>query len=272
MQEFEKDYAYQARYIDLVGQERQTRNSVTKSTFGLSLAFDELIIGRFPLIQGRQMFWRGIVGELATFLQGPKNVAHFKTNGCNYWDAWGDKDGKLNVDYGNSWLDFNGANQLKMVVEGLQKDPYGRRHVITGWNPSNLDKLSLPCCHLLYQWYVTNDKRLEMLWYQRSADWMIGVPSDIVLAALFNLLMAQTVGLKPGRVIMQFGDAHIYKDHYEPKQEYDAQVFNYTSVATYRPPVRYELDPDATVFNFVPSMFNITRYEHGPKINFPLIP
>jgi len=244
---------------------RETRNAVTHSYFGEHLIIDSLEHGQFPALLGRKLFLKGIIGEMAAFLKGPKVVKDFKDQGCNYWDAWGDSKGKLNVDYGNAWLDFEGVNQLKEVVESLKKDPHGRRHLITGWNPAHLKDLSLPCCHYSYQWYV-NDGALEMIWNQRSVDIMIGLPSDIVLAAVWNILMAQTVGLQPGRLHFMLGDCHIYESHLESVEEYMQQSQN--TPAMHLP--KWELDPKATVFNFTPSMLKVTEYKPMPAIKFKL--
>lgn len=260
------DRKFRSLIINALAQDkRETRNAVTQSYFGDHLVIDSLIHNQFPALLGRKLFLDGIIGEMAAFLKGPKAVKDFKAQGCNYWDDWGDKTGKLNVDYGNAWLDFDGVNQLKEVVESLKKDPTGRRHLITGWNPSHLKDLSLPCCHYSYQWYV-NDGELEMIWNQRSVDIMIGLPSDIVLAAVWNILMAQTVGLRPGRLHFMLGDCHIYESHLEGVDEYLTQMHR----TPYMHLPKWELDPKATVFNFVPSMLKIVGYKPMPPIKFKL--
>lgn len=246
---------------------RSTRNALTKSDFGKTLTVRELEKSQFPILHGRKMFIGGIVGELAAFLKGPKSIADFEAQGCNYWGLWGKEDGTINVDYGNSWLDFNGVNQLEAVVNSLATDPYGRRHLITGWKPDNLSDLDLPCCHYAYQWYVTVDGKLEMMWHQRSADWMIGTPSDVVLAALWNILMAQTVGLTPGKIVMTFGDSHLYESHFDQIPEYLNQVDQVELDLEF---ATWKLDPTATVFNFVPSMFELVGYNPMPAIKFNL--
>lgn len=269
--DFEHDYVQLVQTIKSAP-ERQTRNAVTRSSFGHTLVIDELVYGIFPILQGRKMFWKGVVGELAAFLTGPESVQDFEAQGCNYWKQWGDVDGALRVDYGNAWLDFNGVNQLNALIDGLRRDPYGRRHIITGWNPANLSVLSLPCCHYSYQWYVTTDGMLDMIWTQRSADLMIGVPSDIILAAVFNLLVAQTVDLEPGRLVMNFGDTHIYESHLRTEctngtyaYPVDEYLLQYSAMPSAVP--GWTLAPEATVFNFTPDMFDIVDYfAHDPII------
>jgi len=245
---------------------RTTRNARTQSYFGEHLIVDDLVQGHFPLLLGRKLFLTGIVGEMAAFLKGPKSLKDFEDQDCNYWKQWADKDGKLNVDYGNAWLDFNGVNQLKDVVESLKTDPNGRRHLISAWRPDHLKDLSLPCCHYSYQWYVNSRNELEMIWNQRSVDIMIGLPSDIVLAAIWNILMAQTVGLKPGRLHFMLGDCHLYESHAEGIQEYLDQMQN----VHLRAKPTWVLDPEATVFNFKPEMLMVSNYTPMPPIKFKL--
>ncbi len=243
---------------------RQTRNALTQSYFGEMLQFDSLTKGEFPILLSRKLYPRGVIGELASFLQGASTVAQFKANGCNYWDAWGDENGDLNLDYGTSWLDFNGVNQLANVVKSLKEDPMSRRHLISAWRPDRLEGLSLHCCHYSYQWNVTVDGELEMLWVQRSVDLMIGLPADIILAAVFNLLMAQTVGLKPGKITMHLGDCHVYTSHANNAASLlDRSIFGTAP--------KYNLDPDATVFNFTPDMLEITEYNPCDPLDFKLL-
>jgi thymidylate synthase len=245
----------------LVTPERPSRAGTTQGIFGVQLDVRELTMNSFPLLCGRKIFWKGVAGEVAAILKGPKKLKDFKDFGCNYWDAWAGKKGELEVDYGNAWLDFNGVNQLKAVVDSLKNDPYGRRHLITGWKPDRLSELSLPCCHYAYQWYVTAGV-LHMAWIQRSVDVMVGLPSDIIFAAVLNILMAQTVGLKPGNITMQLGDVHMYTAHREQALQYLDQ-YNYT----YTQPL-WKMDQAATVFNFKPEMLTIDNYTPGPVIKF----
>jgi len=217
--QYEADYANLIREVMRDGDDRPTRNAPTRAVFGKILTVHELEWGQFPILCGRRMYPKGVFGELAAFLKGPKTIEDFNEEGCNYWDKFGDADGNINIDYGNSWLDFNGVNQLEGVLDSLATDPNGRRHIISGWIPSNIHNLTLPCCHLLYQWYV-NDNKLEMIWYQRSVDVMVGLPSDIILAATWNVLMADQLNLQPGKLVFMLGDTHIYKSHMPKVQDY----------------------------------------------------
>ncbi len=261
------DRNYSELIINAIAQEpRKTRNATARSYFGAHLIVDDLRTNHFPLLLGRKLFYNGILGEFAAFIRGPQSVKDFEIQGCNYWKGWASAKGKLVLDYGNAWIDFNGVNQLKELVNGLKKDPMGRRHIISSWRPDRLKDLSLPCCHYAYQWYVTDKKELEMIWIQRSVDTMVGLPSDIVLAAVWNILLAQTVGLKPGRLNFMLGDVHVYESHLIEVETYLKQMQN----AHLMPKPTWNLDEKATVFNFVPNMLEIIDYKPQPAIKFKL--
>jgi len=212
MEQFEKDYVDIIANVLSNGKLSQGRNAVTKSLFGKTL---EVPVGDtyFPMITGRQMYPSGVLGELAAFFKGPKTVAAFEAQGCNYWRQWGDDKGNITVDYGNAWTDFNGVNQLQDVIDSLKADPHSRRHLINAWRADRIGELSLPCCHYAYQFYVTANGELDMIWIQRSVDLLIGLPSDIILAAAMIIVVAELTDLKPGKAIMQLGDCHVYEQH-----------------------------------------------------------
>lgn len=254
------------------GQLKNTRNGETKSIFASSLEFD-LSKGYFPILSGRKMHYKGVLGELEAFLNMPKNVEDFKKAGCNYWGLWADKDtGALNVDYGNAWLNWNneGINQLRQVADTLKVDPYNRRLLVTGWNPSNLADLSLPCCHIMYQWgvrEVNGVSHLDMLWIQRSADVMIGVPSDMILAAALNIALANEVGMVPGKVTMVFGDTHIYAEHIDDATVLAADVWLHRySLPTYS----FNMPTGTEVEKFSATALAIDGYDPGPAVQFKL--
>lgn len=260
---FEQDYAALIYDVLANGNYRETRNHPTYSLFGKTLVIDELREGKFPLITGRKMYPKGIIGEFAAFLHGVTKVADFEKFGCNYWKQWANDDGSIDVDYGNSWRDFNGYDQLANVIDKLKNDPADRRMLISGWRPDRLAELSLPCCHLLYQWY-SNPKtnELEMIWYQRSVDTLVGLPSDIVLAAIWNILMAKVTGHKPGRITMMLGDTHIYVNHYNKAVDYCRQ----TEQACDAPD--YQIADYSTFDNFDPEDFQLVNYNPSTPIKF----
>lgn len=250
------------------GEQRPSRAGATKSIFGQLLAIEPW---EFPLLETRKIFYRGVLGELAAMLRGANTVEEFKKYGCNYWDNWADDEGKLELDYGTAWRNFNGVDQLVELIDGLKANPVGRRHIITGWRPDRLAKVSLPCCHLLYQWYISNDGRLDMLWYQRSVDVMVGLPSDVLFAVVWNMLVAQTTGYKPGKVTMVLGDTHVYANHFDGANKLleSWRAPKHRTVVKAEQP-RIELNPKATVFNFVPNDILVTNYNPETVIKFEL--
>jgi len=267
---------YEENYRKLIAKalsapKRQTRNAITRSFFGHHLVVDDLEKGFFPILRGRKLFTNGIFGEMAAFLKGPKTLEDFKSQGCNYWDQWGDENGDIIIDYGNAWRDFNGVDQLAQVIASLQYNPNGRRHLISGWRPDNLDDLSLPCCHYSYQWYVTNDGFLEMIWNQRSVDIMIGLPSDVILAAVWTILIANQLHLKPGKIHMMLGDCHIYESHIDATAQYLMQAEKVAKgYKIFNPLPTWSVAPEASVFNFKPEMLSVQSYNPQPAIKFKL--
>lgn len=271
MRGYEEKYALIVQKILTSGELRETRNGSTRALFGETLSFS--IEKEFPLLRGRKLFYKPVLGEFAAMLRGPTNIEDFKKFGCNYWDEWGDMEGHLKLDYGNSWIDFNGINQLKNLVDGIKRDPTGRRHIVTGWRPDRLAELSLPCCHMLYQFYVREGKYIDMIWYQRSADWMVGVPSDAILAAAWTIALAAETGYKPGRVTMMFGDTHIYGNHIEKAELYlkqlDYNIWNCDDVQ----PFKYSYLLSTKLDTFEPNHILVDNYIRGqyqPAIKFEL--
>jgi len=264
---YEGLYAAMIERILKHGERRQTRNAVTLSTFGETIKIDLQQVS-MPLIQGRQMYPQGIFGEFAAFVRGPKTVADFEEFGCNYWKQWADKDGNLNLDYGNTWSDYNGFNQLAQVKDMLINDPTNRRMIIDAWRPDRLEDLSLPCCHYAYQFYLRDSKYLDMVWIQRSVDMMIGLPSDFVLAALFVRLLAHELNLRPGVLTFQLGDCHVYEEHVIKAEEYIDIVR--TEFMIPLPIATIISDRGTAIEQFVPDDILITSYEHYDPITFKL--
>lgn len=261
-----EQYAKLINKILYKGQKRESRAGEVYTIFGETLKIDAS--QGFPLLQGRKSFYKPVLGELAAFLRGPKHIDDFKKWGCNYWDSWGaEKGGEIELDYGNSWRDFNGEDQLAEVVRKLNEDPTDRRMIVSGWRPDRLSKLSLPCCHMLYQWYVNGDK-LDMIWYQRSVDTMVGLPSDIILAAAWNAILAQQCNKKPGTLTFMLGDTHIYANHIPGVLDYLRQL--QTRAQQGMQVYSYKIAPQVTIDNFVPDMLTIDNYEPMPKIKFEL--
>jgi thymidylate synthase len=260
---FEKDYKNLITEVLNFGEGYDTRSGKTRALFGTQLKIEELRYGFFPLITSRKMYPGGVFGELAAFVRGPKHVDDFSSRGCNYWGAWAKPDGSIKVDYGNKWLDFHGTNQVKELIEGLKTNPFGRRHIINSWDASSLPTLDLPCCHYCYQFQVDRQGCLNMVWIQRSVDLMVGLPSDIVLAATMVLLIAQQVNLKPGTITMQFGDTHVYSKHIE-------DAVKYVKRKSLKLPY-WMINKKATLTSFMPSDINIRSYVSHAPIKFELM-
>lgn len=180
----------------------------TISLFGPQIRYD--LAAGFPLITTKKVFFKGIVHELCWFLSGSTNIKYLQDNGVTIWNSWADDNGDLGPIYG---AQFHRGNQLFNVIEGLKQDPASRRHVITLWNPEDLDQQRLHCCHgTVIQFYVRNNK-LSCSMYQRSADMFLGVPFNIASYALFTQMVAQNCGYDLGELVITFGDCHIYKNH-----------------------------------------------------------
>lgn len=269
MHNFEPYYADLVREILTNGEDRISRNGKTRGIFCPVLRFDAG--GDIPpLLVGRKMFYTGIVGEWAALIRGPKSVEDFEKHGCNYWKLWADKDGKLDVDYGNAWLDYNGVNQLQELVDKLHYNPTDRRLLVTGWRPDRLKDLSLPCCHHTYQFYVSDNNTLDMHWMQRSTDVMIGLPSDIMLAWLFLRTLAIETGFRPGEIVMSLGDAHIYEEHLEGAGKYLEQLSDRTLSFIQPDVAKAEFEKTTSFFHFTPHDLKISRYNPAPAIKFLL--
>lgn len=244
------------------GTTRLTRNGGTYSVFGHSIQID--LQEGFPLLQGRRLYPQGVFGEFAAIVRGPKCVLDFKRWGCNYWDQWADKNGKLTVDYGNAWHEHG---QIEKLKEALANDPTSRRMIINAWRPERLDILSLPCCHYSYQFYVRDGKYLDMIWTQRSVDIMVGLPADVILASAWIISLANEFSLEPGRIKMDFGDCHIYEEHLVNTKHYVDQAHDTDDV-----PVIYNYLPKrgSDFCKFEPGHIALFNYNPQPAIKFEL--
>ena len=259
-------------YKDLVknvlknGKQKVGRNGVTISLPGTQLKFDGLNI---PLLNSRKIYYKGILGEFAAFMHGCTTVEEFKKLGCNYWDSWANN-GKLNIDYVNQLhkreviLNNNVYTQLEALKIGLRNDPMSRRHMINLWVPKNLHALSLPCCHYSYQFIVDNDNYLHMIWNQRSADVMIGIPSDMILAWLWVSCLCEELGFFPGEITMNFGDTHIYNEHLKNARQY-VDILEPRLI-----PIASLNSKFTSIENFMPEHLDIVQYDPHPAIKFEL--
>jgi thymidylate synthase len=210
------------QYLDLLshvmehGIEKRDRTGTgTLSTFGYQMRFD--LSEGFPLMTTKKLHLKSILYELLWFLSGSTNVRYLQEKGVRIWNEWADADGNLGPIYGFQWRSWPAADgrtidQVSAVVDSLKRNPDSRRHIISAWNVGEIEKMALPPCHILFQFYVAGD-RLSCQLYQRSADIFLGVPFNIASYALLTLMMAQVTGYKPGEFIHTLGDAHIYLNH-----------------------------------------------------------
>ncbi|HXN42619.1 MAG TPA: thymidylate synthase [Xanthobacteraceae bacterium] len=200
------------------GAEKRDRTGVgTLSVFGHQLRFD--LDAGFPLLTTKKVHLKSIVYELLWFLRGDTNIQYLKQHGVSIWDEWADERGELGPVYGQQWRSWPAADgrtidQIGHVVESIRKNPDSRRLIVTAWNPAEVEKMALPPCHCLFQFYVAGG-RLSCQLYQRSADVFLGVPFNIASYALLTLMVAQVTDLRPGEFIHTLGDAHLYLNHLE---------------------------------------------------------
>ncbi|AYV49046.1 thymidylate synthase [Caulobacter flavus] len=198
----------------------------TLGVFGRQIRFD--LSKGFPVLTTKKLHLRSIIIELLWFLRGETNIAWLKDNGVRIWDEWADENGELGPVYGKQWRswatpakDGNGGqsiDQIVNLVEGLKTNPNSRRHIVSAWNPADVEDMALPPCHCLFQFFVA-DGKLSCQLYQRSADVFLGVPFNIASYALLTLMVAKVVGLQPGEFVHTFGDAHLYLNHLDQARE-----------------------------------------------------
>jgi len=237
----------------------------TRSVFGRQLRFP--LQQGFPLLTTKKVHLRSIIYELLWFLQGDTNIGYLNKNKVTIWDEWADENGNLGPVYGKQWRswkmeDGNTVDQISRLIEGLKTNPDGRRHIVSAWNVGEIDKMALPPCHTLFQFYVANGT-LSCQLYQRSADLFLGVPFNIASYALLTLMVAQVCGYTPGEYVHTFGDVHIYNNHRE-------QVLLQLSRTPRSLPVM-ALNPERKdIFSFVYEDFCLTGYDPYPAIKAPV--
>jgi thymidylate synthase len=207
-------------YLDLLdlvqwgGEATQDRTGVgTKSLFGQRAVYD--IYRRFPLLTTKKVSFKNIAVELLWFLRGETNTKFLKDHGVTIWDEWADKDGNLGPIYGKQWRDFGGVDQIVEIENQLKNDPTSRRIILSAWNPQELKQMALPPCHMMAQFSVRPNNKLECQLYQRSADMFLGVPYNIASYSLLTYMLAHTHGFLPGSLTHVIGDAHVYNNHKE---------------------------------------------------------
>lgn len=256
------------QYLDLL--DHVLKNGVRKddrtgtgtiSVFGYQMRFD-LGVG-FPVMTTKKLHLRSIIHELLWFLKGDTNLKYLHDNNVSIWDEWADENGDLGHIYGYQWRswptpDGGSIDQISGVIEAVRKNPGSRRHIVSAWNVGDLDKMALPPCHVLFQFYVAEGK-LSCQLYQRSCDIFLGVPFNIASYALLTMMVAQVTGLKPGEFIHTLGDAHIYLNHLD-------QVRLQLSREPYPLP-EMKINPGITnIFDFSFGDFQLNHYQSHPHI------
>ncbi len=200
------------------GVEKEDRTGVgTLSLFGYQMRFD--LQNGFPILTTKKIHLKSVIYELLWFLKGDTNVRYLQEHGVRIWNEWADENGNLGPIYGAQWRSWRGADgkivdQIEWVINEIRQNPNSRRLIVSAWNVSELDKMALPPCHILFQFYVANGK-LSCQLYQRSADVFLGVPFNIASYALLTMMMAQVTNLEPGEFVHTFGDVHLYRNHIE---------------------------------------------------------
>ena len=256
------------QYLDLLdhvlatGAKKSNRTGTgTFSVFGHQMRFD--LADGFPMLTTKKLHVKSIVHELLWFLKGDTNIRYLKENGVSIWNEWADEGGDLGPVYGyqwRSWPTLGGGkiDQIANVVAAILTNPDSRRHIVTAWNPADVDHMALPPCHCLFQFYVA-DGRLSCQLYQRSADIFLGVPFNIASYALLTLMVAQVTGLEPGEFVHTLGDAHLYSNHLEQAHIQLTRTPKTLPTMTINPSV-------ADIFGFAYADFTLAGYAPHPHI------
>jgi thymidylate synthase len=260
------------QYLDLLAEvlERGARKTDrtgtgTLSVFGRQLRFD--LRESFPLLTTKKLHVKSILYELLWFLRGDTNVRWLQERGVSIWDEWADENGELGPVYGYQWRhwrtpDGREIDQISNLIASLKTKPDSRRHLVTAWNPADVDKMALPPCHALFQFYVA-EGRLSCQMYQRSADLFLGVPFNIASYAALTVMVAQVAGLKADEFVLTLGDAHLYLNHLEQARlQLERQP---------KPFPRLRLNPAVKdIFGFAYEDFTLEGYEPHPAIKAPI--
>lgn len=253
-------------HVYKTGVDKNDRTGVgTRSVFGYQMRFN--LAEGFPLVTTKKLHIRSIVHELLWFLSGSSNIKYLHDNGVSIWDEWADENGDLGPVYGVQWRSWPAADgrkidQITNLVEGIKKNPDSRRHLVVAWNPAEVDKMALPPCHCLFQFYVANGK-LSCQLYQRSCDIFLGVPFNIASYSLLTHMIAQQCDLDVGDFVWTGGDCHIYKNHFEQVElQLSRTPRAYPRLVIGRKP--------ASIFDYKFEDFVIEGYDPWPHIKAPI--
>ncbi len=266
-----QNYLDLMQHVFLNGTDKSDRTGTgTRSVFGHQMRFN--LAQGFPLLTTKKLHLRSIIHELLWFLQGETNIRYLQQNGVKIWDEWADENGDLGPVYGSQWRHWKTAegieiDQIKNLIDGLKKSPDSRRHIVSAWNPAEVDQMALPPCHMFFQCYVAppqkgaKDQRpiLSCQLYQRSADIFLGVPFNIASYALLTMMLAQICDYQVGEFVHSFGDAHLYNNHF-------LQVETQLKRAPRALPLM-KINPDIKdIFGFTFADFTLENYDPYPHI------
>ncbi|HEY0651998.1 MAG TPA: thymidylate synthase [Chryseosolibacter sp.] len=254
------------KHILDTGNKKEDRTGVgTISVFGYQMRFD--LSEGFPLVTTKKLHLKSIIYELLWFLNGDTNIKYLKDHGVSIWDEWADKNGDLGPVYGYQWRSWPGRDgqkidQISKLMDQLKKKPDSRRHIVTAWNPADVDQMALPPCHAMFQFYVA-DGKLSCQLYQRSCDTFLGLPFNIASYALLVHMIAQQCDLEPGDFVWTGGDVHIYNNHI------DQVNLQLTREPFALPQLRIKRKPES-IFDYQFEDFEIVNYQAHPSIKAPI--
>lgn len=260
------------QYLDLLqhildhGKPRHDRTGTgTLSVFGYQMRFD--LSQGFPLLTTKKLHLKSIIYELIWFLRGDTNIRYLNEHGVTIWDEWADENGELGPVYGSQWRSWQASDgrtidQISSLIHLIRTNPDSRRMIVSAWNPAEVDRMALPPCHTLFQFYVL-DGKLSCQMYQRSADTFLGVPFNIASYALLTMMVAHVTGLQPGEFIHTFGDVHLYNNHIEQARlQLTRQPY---------PLPQMRLNPQVKdIFGFQFEDFELANYQSHPSIKAPI--
>ncbi len=282
-----KPYLDLLKHILETGEKREDRTGTgTLSVFGYQMRFD--LFQGFPLVTTKKCHLRSIIHELLWFLKGDTNIDYLRENKVSIWDEWADEKGNLGPVYGHQWRHWGspeGGNQrtsppqadgegegatrapvidqISQLIDQIKNNPSSRRHIVSAWNVADIEKMALPPCHALFQFYVHADGRLSCQLYQRSADVFLGIPFNIASYALLTLMVAQVTKLRPGFFVHTLGDAHLYLNHIEQAKLQLSREPKSLPIMKINPKVQ-------SIFEFCYEDFNLEGYDPHPSIAAPI--
>ena len=261
-----KQYHKLLKHVLENGSDKNDRTGTgTRSVFGYQMRFD--LSKGFPLLTTKKIHLKSIIYELLWFLKGETNIAYLKENGVSIWDEWANEAGELGPVYGYQWRSWPSQNgetidQISGLINQIKTNPDSRRLIVTAWNPSDVEKMALPPCHCLFQFYVSNGK-ISCQLYQRSADIFLGVPFNIASYALLTMMIAKILKLELGEFVHTFGDAHLYSNHFNQAKEQLTRDFKEL------PQMKIISNPDS-IFDFHFEDFVLQDYISHPHISAPV--